>query len=89
MGADADDGHHWSTVRAANLIWMLGRPSDATAILDELAAVEFTASASVRTEIAWNATSLNRSPSYADEVFSESRSGQRARGARKRAVLQG
>ncbi|MBV9352889.1 MAG: AAA family ATPase [Mycobacterium sp.] len=31
------DGQHWSTVRAANLIWMLGRPRDASAILDALA----------------------------------------------------
>jgi DNA-binding CsgD family transcriptional regulator len=32
------DSHHWSTVRAANLIWMLGRPGDASGILDGLAA---------------------------------------------------
>jgi hypothetical protein len=32
------DSHRWSTVRAANLIWMLGRPRDASAILDGLAA---------------------------------------------------
>jgi DNA-binding CsgD family transcriptional regulator/tetratricopeptide (TPR) repeat protein len=32
------DGHRWSTVRAANLIWMLGRPIQAAAILDGLAA---------------------------------------------------
>jgi DNA-binding NarL/FixJ family response regulator len=32
------DAHHWATVRAANLIWMLGRPHDAAAILDDLAA---------------------------------------------------
>jgi DNA-binding CsgD family transcriptional regulator len=32
------DTHRWSTVRAANLIWMLGRPNDASAILDGLAA---------------------------------------------------
>jgi len=32
-------GHHrWSTVRAANLIWMLGRPAEAARILGELAA---------------------------------------------------
>ena len=37
-GADLPDGHHWATVRAANLIWMLGRPRDAAAILDDLAA---------------------------------------------------
>jgi DNA-binding CsgD family transcriptional regulator len=28
------DCHHWATVRAANLVWMLGRPHDASAILD-------------------------------------------------------
>ncbi|OBK73854.1 LuxR family transcriptional regulator [Mycobacterium sp. 1274761.0] len=33
-----DDVHRWSTVRAANLIWILGRPADAAAILDGLAA---------------------------------------------------
>lgn len=32
-----EDSHLWGTVRAANLIWMLGRPMDAAAILDELA----------------------------------------------------
>jgi DNA-binding CsgD family transcriptional regulator len=32
------DTHRWSTVRAANLIWMLGRPNDASAILHGLAA---------------------------------------------------
>jgi DNA-binding CsgD family transcriptional regulator len=37
-GADLPDGHHWATVRAANLIWMLGRPRDAAVILDGLAA---------------------------------------------------
>jgi DNA-binding CsgD family transcriptional regulator len=31
------DSHRWSTVRAANLIWMLGRPEEAAAILDGLA----------------------------------------------------
>lgn len=37
MGADhRPDGHQLSTLRAANLIWMLGRPSDASAILDGL-----------------------------------------------------
>jgi DNA-binding CsgD family transcriptional regulator len=34
---DLQDGHHWATVRAANLIWMVGRPQDAAAILDGLA----------------------------------------------------
>ena len=34
---DLPDGHHWATVRAANLIWMLGKPQDAAAILDGLA----------------------------------------------------
>ena len=36
-GADASDGHHWATLRAANLVWMLGKPKDASAILDGLA----------------------------------------------------
>jgi DNA-binding CsgD family transcriptional regulator/tetratricopeptide (TPR) repeat protein len=34
---DLPGGHHWATVRAANLIWMLGKPHDAAAILDGLA----------------------------------------------------
>ncbi len=34
----SEDTHRWSTVRAANLIWTLGRPADAAAILDDLAA---------------------------------------------------
>ena len=34
------DRHSWSTVRAANLIWILGRPGEASTILDELAATE-------------------------------------------------
>ncbi len=33
-----EDAHRWSTVRAANLIWTLGRPADAAAILEDLAA---------------------------------------------------
>jgi len=37
IGADDPDGHHWATVRAANLIWNLGRPREASAILDGLA----------------------------------------------------
>lgn len=37
-GERQPDGHRWSTVRAANLIWMLGRPKDASAILEGLAA---------------------------------------------------
>jgi DNA-binding NarL/FixJ family response regulator len=37
ISADEPDGHHWATVRAANLIWNLGRPSEAAAILDGLA----------------------------------------------------
>lgn len=43
-GAEAEnvlgemDGHRWATVRAANLIWMLGRPRDAATILERLAA---------------------------------------------------
>ncbi len=35
---DLPGGHHWATVRAANLIWMLGKPHDAAAILDGLVA---------------------------------------------------
>jgi DNA-binding CsgD family transcriptional regulator len=35
-GVDDPDGHHWATVRAANLIWNLGRPREASAILDGL-----------------------------------------------------
>jgi DNA-binding CsgD family transcriptional regulator len=31
------EGHHWATIRAANLLWMLGKPADASAILDGLA----------------------------------------------------
>lgn len=31
------DSHHWATVRAANLAWMLGRPRDAAAILEKIA----------------------------------------------------
>ena len=34
------DSHRWATVRAANLMWMLGRPGEAAAILDGLAARE-------------------------------------------------
>lgn len=37
-----EDGHHWATIRAANLIWMLGRPKDAAAILDGLAETQET-----------------------------------------------
>jgi DNA-binding CsgD family transcriptional regulator len=37
-GRDMADGHHWATVRAANLVWMLGKPEDASVILDALAA---------------------------------------------------
>ncbi|MGH3641333.1 MAG: LuxR C-terminal-related transcriptional regulator [Mycobacterium sp.] len=36
MSQDGPDSHGWATVRAANLIWMLGRPGEASAILDEL-----------------------------------------------------
>ncbi|BBU22556.1 LuxR family transcriptional regulator [Mycobacterium xenopi] len=39
-GADREDRHRWSTIRAANLIWMLGRPREAAAILDGLAAAK-------------------------------------------------
>jgi DNA-binding CsgD family transcriptional regulator len=37
IGMDGPDGHHWATVRAANLIWNLGRSAEASAILDGLA----------------------------------------------------
>jgi DNA-binding NarL/FixJ family response regulator len=37
VGMDGPDGHHWATVRAANLIWNLGRPTEASAILTGLA----------------------------------------------------
>jgi hypothetical protein len=37
-GGDTPDGHHWATLRAANLAWMLGKPEDASVILDGLAA---------------------------------------------------
>jgi DNA-binding CsgD family transcriptional regulator len=37
-GTDRPDGHHWATVRAANLIWMLGRPAEAWTILEALSA---------------------------------------------------
>ncbi|MGV0717414.1 AAA family ATPase [Mycolicibacterium sp. XJ662] len=33
----ADDPHRWATLRATNLIWMLGRSQDARAILEALA----------------------------------------------------
>ncbi len=36
--ADGPDGHHWTTIRATNLMWMLGRPADASVLLDALAA---------------------------------------------------
>ncbi|HEY1440008.1 MAG TPA: LuxR C-terminal-related transcriptional regulator [Mycobacterium sp.] len=39
IGTDGPDGHHWANVRAANLIWNLGRPAEASAILDGLASV--------------------------------------------------
>lgn len=35
---DGLDGHHWATIRAINLMWILGKPADASAILDDLAA---------------------------------------------------
>jgi DNA-binding NarL/FixJ family response regulator len=37
IGVDDPDRHHWATVRAANLVWNLGRPREASAILDDLA----------------------------------------------------
>ncbi len=33
----AADRHHWATVRAANMTWMLGRPLDAAKVLADLA----------------------------------------------------
>ena len=36
------DEHHWATVRAANLTWMLGKPTEAWAILEGLASAEET-----------------------------------------------
>ena len=33
----ADGAHQWATLRAANLIWFLGRCSDASVLLEELA----------------------------------------------------
>jgi DNA-binding CsgD family transcriptional regulator len=39
IGTDEPDGHHWATVRAANLIWNLGRPAEASTILDDLASM--------------------------------------------------
>jgi DNA-binding CsgD family transcriptional regulator/tetratricopeptide (TPR) repeat protein len=35
---DGPDGHHWATIRAINLMFMLGKPADASVILDGLAA---------------------------------------------------
>ena len=38
IGEDGAEGaHQWSTLRAANLIWMLGRCNDASVLLEELA----------------------------------------------------
>lgn len=34
---DLPDAHHWATVRAANLLWILGKPQDAKVILEGLA----------------------------------------------------
>jgi DNA-binding CsgD family transcriptional regulator len=38
--SDLPDGHHWATVRAANLMWNLFDPSGAVEILDGLAALD-------------------------------------------------
>jgi hypothetical protein len=39
IGVDGrEDSHHWATLRAANLIWMLGRLGEAASILEGLAA---------------------------------------------------
>ena len=35
---EGESRHRWATIRAANLIWMLGRPADAAAVLAELVA---------------------------------------------------
>ncbi|MCW2687895.1 MAG: response regulator containing a CheY-like receiver domain and an DNA-binding domain [Mycobacterium sp.] len=49
---DDGDRHMWATIRAANLIWMLGRPSEAAAILEDLAqAPESPAQAAARTAL--------------------------------------
>jgi DNA-binding CsgD family transcriptional regulator/tetratricopeptide (TPR) repeat protein len=40
MSEHGPDGHRWATVRAANLVWMLGRPPEASAILDGLGAMD-------------------------------------------------
>ena len=40
-GADAPDSHHWATLRAANLVWFLGKPTEAAMILEGLASLEF------------------------------------------------
>jgi DNA-binding CsgD family transcriptional regulator len=37
VDGDQPDGHYWATVRAANLVWMLGKPKEASAILEGLA----------------------------------------------------
>lgn len=34
------DSHHWATVRAANLAWMLSRPLDAQAVLEKLSTTD-------------------------------------------------
>ena len=39
MGLDGPEGHHWATLRAANMIWNLGRPGEASTILDGLASM--------------------------------------------------
>ena len=38
MSKEGPEHHGWATLRAANLIWMLGKPAEASAILHELAA---------------------------------------------------
>jgi DNA-binding CsgD family transcriptional regulator len=39
IGMQDADAHHWATVRAANMVWNLGRPREASAILDGLASM--------------------------------------------------
>lgn len=53
IGEDGGEGaYQWATLRAANLIWMLGRCNDAAALLDELArGPESPADAAARTAV--------------------------------------
>ncbi len=53
IGEDGAEGaHQWATLRAANLIWMLGRCNDAADLLEELArGPESPADAAARTAV--------------------------------------